>query len=192
MTTKSYFSINLLTMLVKEHIGNNKEIFLKEDSDTELFLKEDDYDKIARILSKELKKKEQEEVRLNDIDKSIDIFLKEKGYIYDCSIENRYKKNKNNNCFYFGIMELDYYSTALSMDDLIFKISKAVNRNYNKLNKNPAVKNDLVNINIVKDNSTRFDADDKKAVYKAVFNLQTHNLICNFNLSELSKMYDLI
>lgn len=188
MSKNSFFNFKVLKMMIKENIENNKELFLKDSSKTELIITDEDYNDIALILNKRLEGKTT--ISLEDIDMSIDSFLKKKGYIFDCSIDNKYKKTIDGNYFYFGILELNYYSTSTSINNLIFTISDIINKNYNKLSKSIKVIDDFVNINIVKDNSTRFDLDQDKSVFKAGFNLKTKNLIFNFNIDEVLKLGD--
>lgn len=186
MSKNSFFNLKVLKMMIKENIENNKNLFLKDGSKTELIIKEEDYNEISLILNKKLEGKTT--ISIEDIDISIDDFLKKRGYVFDCSIENKYKKTIDGNYFYFGILELGHYSTDTSINNLIFTISDIINKNYNKLCKSTKVIDDFVNINIVKDNSSRFDLDQNKSVFKAGFNLKTRNLILNFNLDEVLKI----
>lgn len=186
MSNNKFFNTKVLKMMIKENVENHKNIFFDEFSTDDSIISDTDYDKIAEILNANLEGKDN--ISITDIDMAIDIFLKEKNYVFDSSIDNKYKKNINGNYFYFGVIELGYYSSVTSINDLLFNISDLMNKNYSKLCKSTKVIDDLVNINIVKDNSTRFNCDNNKAIFKAVFNLQTKNLIFNFNLDELFKM----
>lgn len=183
MSKNKFFNKKVLNMMIKENIENNKKLFLKDNSTTELIFEESDYSEIASILNKKLEGRTN--ISLEDIDSSIDEFLNLKGYIFDCNIENKYKKTIDGNYFYFGIVELGYYSAETSINGLIFTLSNILNKHYNKLSKSTKVVNDLVNINIVKDNSTRFKLDENKSVFRAGFNLKSKNLILNFNLDEV-------
>ena len=186
MSKNKFFNVKVLKMMIKENIENNKNIFLKDNSNAEIIFTEDDYNQIALILNNKLEGKTN--ISLDDIDESIDLYLKNNGYIFDCSIENKYKKTIDGNYFYFGIVELGHYSTDVSINSLIFTVSDIINKNYNNLCKSTKVINDFVTINIVKDNSTRFYTDKEKAVFKGAFNLKTKNLVFNFNLDEISKI----
>lgn len=190
MSKNKFFNKKVLNMMIKENIDNNKKLFLKDNSQTELIFSENDYEGIVSILSKKLEGKTN--ISLEDIDISIDEYLGSKGYIFDCNIDNKYKKALNCNYYYFGIVELKYYSSATSMDSLLYKVSKVLNDNYARLCKSTKVSNDLVNINIVKDNSTRFKQDNDKTFFRAGFGLSNKNLIMNFNLDETIKLYSTI
>lgn len=187
MLKNKFFSKKILTMMIRENIENNKRLFLKDDSETELIFAEEDYDEISKILEKGLEGKSN--ISLEDINESIDEFLVSKGYIFDGNLENKYKKTIDGNYYYFGIVELGYYSAETSMDKLVFRLSEIIDKNYEKLRKSTKVSNNLVNINIVKDNSSRFNSDKNKAVFQTGFNLVTRNLIFNFNLDEIFKIH---
>lgn len=187
MSKNKFFNQKVLKMMIKENIENNKSLFLKDNSTTEeLIFTEKDYEDISVILDKRLEGKVN--ISLEDIDIAIDDFLKEKKYIYDYSLEKKYKKTLDGNYFYYGIIELDYYSAETSLEKLIYKVSEIVEKNYTRFCKSVDVFNDIVNINIIKDSSTKFSPDENKSIFKAVLNLKTRNLVFNFNLDEIGKL----
>ena len=186
MAKTKFFNDKILLMMIKENIQNNKKIFLSEDKENQLIFNDSDYLDIMRILNDKLSEKDN--ISIDDIDESIDNVLFKKGYIYDDKLENRYRKTTNGNFYYFEVVELELRDSAKTIDELIFKLSNVVKSNHKKLSRSTKVIDDLVNINILKDNSTRFNLDEKKAYFKAGFNLKTDNFIFNFLLEELTKI----
>lgn len=186
MPRNKFFNQKVLKMMIKENIENNKSMFLKDNSKTELIFKDRDYDEISLLLNKRLEGKNN--ISLDDIDKAIDDFLKDKNYIFDNKLDKKYKKTIDGNYFYYGIIELDHYSAEVSLEKLIYKVSHLLDRNYSRFCKSTRVYNDIVNINIIKDGSTKFTPDNNKSTFKAVLNLKTKNVVFNFNLDEINKL----
>lgn len=180
------FNKKVLTMMIKENIENNRNIFKKDINSDDLIIQNNDIDSISTLLSNRIKNKTN--ISIDDIDISIDDFLSSKGYIFDTTIEKKYKKSPYGNYYYFGIVELKYYGSAVSMDELILKIKKVLSDNYEKIRRSTRVFNDLVNINIVKDNSSKFIEDKNKIFYRAGFNVSNKNLILNLNIDEMNKL----
>lgn len=186
MAKSKFFNDKILLMMIKENISNNKSMFLKEGSNKELIFKESDYLDIMNVLNSKLLEKDT--ISIDDINESIDQILYKCGYIFDGNIENRYKKSVNGTFYYFEVSELEFYDSARTIDELIFKLSNVIQENYKRLSRSTKVINDLVNINILKDSSSRFNIDKNKAIFKAGFNLKTNNFIFNFLLDELVKI----
>ena len=186
MTKNKFFNKKVLKMMIKENIENNKDLFLKDDSKTELIFQESDFDEIAIMLNKRLEGKTN--ISLDDIDRAIDDFLRDRKYIFDYRLEKKYKKTINGNYFYFGIIEIDYYCAETSLDALLSKVSHLLDRNYTRFCKSTKVYNDIVNICIIKDGSTKFTKDENKASFKGVFNLKNKNVIYNFPIEEMIKV----
>lgn len=185
MINHKIFNNKVLSMMIKDNIQNNKHLFLKDNSKEELIIGEKDYSEISNILSKKLEGKDN--ISIKDIDESIDDYLVGKGYIFDSLLENKYKENPHGNYFYLSIIELNHYFSETSLNDVFSSISTILDEKYDKLCRSTKVIKDIVNIKIVKDNSSRFKNDDR-SVFVAGFNLKTRDLILNFQLDELLKL----
>ena len=185
MIKNKFFNQKVLKMMIKENIENNKSLFLKDDSKNELIFEEKDFDEMALMLNKRLEGKTN--ISLDDIDRVIDDFLRDRKYIFDYRLEKKYKKTTNGNYFYFGILEIDYYSADTSLENLIYKVSHLMERNHTRFCKSTKVYNDMVNIHIIKDGSTKFTKDENKSSFKAIYNLKTQNVIYNFPVNEMNK-----
>ena len=185
MIKNKFFNQKVLKMMIKENIENNKSLFLKDNSKNELIFEEKDFDEMALMLNKRLEGKTN--ISLDDIDRVIDDFLRDRKYIFDYRLEKKYKKTTNGNYFYFGILEIDYYSADTSLENLIYKVSHLMERKHTRFCKSTKVYNDMVNIHIIKDSSTKFTKDENKSSFKAIYNLKTQNVIYNFPVNEMNK-----
>lgn len=183
MIKEKIFNQKILYMMVNESLDANKDFYIDGVTGEEIEVLPEEIEKIANILADILRNKKT--ISSKDIERATDRHLYEKGYVFDISRSKKYIKKAEDNYFYYSIVELNYVSSGNSIGEVIFGILKKIKENRNKLEKCIDVIDNLVTVNIVKDNSTRFIEDYNMVDITGVYNLTTGKLSLDFDMNKM-------
>lgn len=178
---------DVLITVIRDYIAAEKKMYLEKNSRQVIGFNDHDIEIIASVLCDQM---DDWSISVQDIDKAVDTYLKNIGYVYDNEITKQYVKRAEENYYYYGLAELNITGSARSISEAMYLISKEIDSNLKTIAKiAEASDKKTITINIVKDNSTKFFKDNAVRIMSGHYDSQTGEVGVKFEVQDIKNVF---
>ena len=182
----------ILGAMVKDYLNAEKKSYIEKNSKKVIPFNKEEIAIISKILSEQ---SNGVGIHVRDIDRAVDEFLMRSNYAYEndatVSLSRQYVAKTEENYYYYALIELNIFGGARSISEAKYLISQEITNNLKNIRKNPELlESNKININIVKDNSTKYLKDsDPVRVMSGSYDIEADDITFKFRREDMVKLY---
>lgn len=182
----------VLGAMIKDYLNAERKSYIEKYSKKAIPFNKDEIAVISKILAEQTNGTG---IHVKDIDRAVDEYLMRNNYAYEndaaVSLSRQYVAKTEGNYYYYSLIELNIFGGARSISEAKYLISQDITNNIKNIKKNPElVEANKININIVKDNSTKYlkDSEPLRVMYGS-YDIETDEISFKFKREDMVKVY---
>lgn len=182
----------VLGVMIKDYLNAERKSYIEKNSKKAIPFNKDEIAAISKILAEQ---SNGVGIHVKDIDRAVDEFLMRNNYAYEndaaVPLTRQYVEKIEDNYYYYSLIELNIFGGARTISEAMYLVSSELENNFKSIRKNPELmESNKININIVKDNSTKYIKDsDAIRVMGGVYDIEADKISFDFNRRDMIKMY---
>lgn len=182
----------VLGFMIKDYLNVEKKSYIEKNSKKPIPFNKEEIAEISKILAGQ---NNGMGIHVKDIDRAVDEFLMRNNYIYEndasVSLSRQYVAKTEDNYYYYALIELNIFGGARTISEAMYLVSKELDNNYKNIRKNPElVEGNKININIVKDNSTKYLKDSEPfRIMSGSYDIAEDKVSIDFTRKDMTRIY---
>lgn len=182
----------ILGAMIKDYLAAERKSYIEKNSKKAIAFTKEDVAVISKILAEQ---SNGVGIHVKDIDRAVDEYLMRNNYAYEndaaVALSRQYVAKTEDNYYYYALIELNIFGGARSISEAMYLISQELEMNAKSIRKNPSLlETNKININIVKDNSTKYLKDsDPIRVLSGSYDIEADEVNFKFKSADMSKIY---
>lgn len=182
----------VLGFMIKDYLNVEKKYYIEKNSKKPIPFNKEEIAEISKILAGQ---NNGVGIHVKDIDRAVDEFLMRNNYIYEndasVSLSRQYVAKTEDNYYYYALIELNIFGGARTISEAMYLVSKELDNNYKNIRKNPElVEGNKININIVKDNSTKYLKDSEPfRIMSGSYDIAEDKVSIDFTRKDMTRIY---
>lgn len=182
----------VLGAMVKDYLNAERKSYIEKNSKKPIPFNKEEIAIISKILAEQ---SNGVGIHVKDIDRAVDEFLMRNNYAYEndaaVSLSRQYVAKTEDNYYYYALIELNIFGGARTISEAMYLVSQELDNNYKAIRKNPElVEANKININIVKDNSTKYLKDSEPVrIMSGAYDIAEDKVSIDFTRKDMTRLY---